>query len=71
MKNLRLSHPQGTISDVKYEKSEYLFIETYLYRVDIISSQAIFHMCLVESLLYNTGERYNTDKNVSRFEHII
>ena len=30
----------------------YLFIETYLYRVDIISSQAIFHMCPVVILLY-------------------
>ena len=30
----------------------YLFIETYLSRVDIISSQAIFHMCPVEILLY-------------------
>ena len=50
----------------------YLFTETYLYRVDIISRQAIFHMCPVEILLYekqtlnyiiyNTGEHYNTDK---------
>ena len=50
-----------------------LFIETYLYKVDIISSQAIFHMCPVEILLYekqafnyiiyNQGELYNTDKN--------
>ena len=30
----------------------YLFIETYLYRLDIISSQAIFHMCPVVILLY-------------------
>ena len=28
-----------------------LFIETHLYRVDYISSQAIFHMCLVLILL--------------------
>ena len=59
----------------------HLFIETYFYRVDIISSQAIFHMCPVEILLYekqtfnyiiyNTGELYNTDKNVSRVKHII
>ena len=27
-------------------------IETYLYRVDFISSQAIFHMCPVVILLY-------------------
>ena len=39
----------------------YLFIETYLYRVDIISSQAIFHMCPVEILLYekNPIQLYN------------
>ena len=59
----------------------YLFIETYLYRVDIISSQAIFHMCPVEILLYekktfnyiiyNTSELYNTDKNAPRLKHII
>ena len=30
----------------------YLFIETYLYSVDIISGQAIFHMCPVVILLY-------------------
>ena len=29
-----------------------LFIETYLYRVDIISSQATFHMCPVAILSY-------------------
>ena len=29
----------------------YFIIETYLYRVDIISSQAIFHMCPVTILL--------------------
>ena len=59
----------------------FLFIETYLYRVDIISSQAIFHMCPVEILLYekqtfnyiiyNTSEVYNTDKNAPRLKHII
>ena len=59
----------------------YLFIETYLYRVDIISTQAIFHMCPVEILLYekqtfnyiiyNTGELYNTDKNAPRLKHKI
>ena len=59
----------------------YLFIETYLYRVDIISSQAIFHMCPVGILLYekqtfnyiiyNTSELYNTDRNAPRLKHII
>ena len=59
----------------------YLFNETYLYRVDIISSQAIFHMCPVEILLYEkqtfnyiiyeTGELYNTDKNVSYISIIM
>ena len=58
-----------------------LFIETYSYRVDIISSQAIFHMCPAEILLYekqtfnymiyNTSELYNTDKNAPRLRHII
>ena len=33
----------------------YLFIETYLYRVGIISSQAIFHMCPVVILLYENN----------------
>ena len=33
----------------------YLFIETYLYRVDIISSQAMFHMCPVVILLYENN----------------
>ena len=57
-----------------------LFIETYLYRVDIISSQAIFHMCPVGILLYekqtfnyiiyNTSELYNTDRNAPRLKHI-
>ena len=59
----------------------FYFIETYLYRVDIISSQAIFHMCPVEILLYekqtfnyiiyNTSELYNTDKNAPGLKHII
>ena len=59
----------------------YLFIERYLYRVDIISLQAIFHMCPVEILsyekqtfnyiIYNTSELYNTDKNAPRLKHII
>ena len=59
----------------------YLFIETYLYRVDIISSQSIFHMCPVEILLYekqtfnylvyNTSKLYDTDKNAPRLKHII
>ena len=59
----------------------YLFSETYLYRVDIISSQAICNMCPVEILLYerqtfnyiiyNTSELYNTDKNAPRLKHII
>ena len=59
----------------------FIFIATYLYRVDIISSQAIFHMCPVEILLYekqtynhiiyNTSELCNTDKNAPRLKHII
>ena len=36
----------------------YLFIETYLYRVDIISSEAIFHMCPVVILLYENKQSY-------------
>ena len=49
--------------------------------VDIISSQAIFHMFPVEILvyekqtynyiIYSTGELYNTDKNAPRLKHII
>ena len=44
-----------------------LFIETYLYRVDIISSLANFYF-----IIYNTDEIYKTDKKRIKVKtHII
>ena len=41
-----------TINGEFESKMQNLFIETYLYRVYIISSQAIFHMCPVVIFVY-------------------
>ena len=46
---------QGSDTETSIFKFIYLFIETYLYRVDSISSQAIFHMCPVVILLYENN----------------
>ena len=55
--HLQITSPRmATVKSCDNTLFIYLFIETYLYRVDIISSQAIFHMCPVDILLYKNKQ---------------